>query len=253
LYLAATEGTNPATSLKFQRYVAIDSPVRLRYAATNLDQFYRAPLAWPAGERTADIENIFLKVAALATQPPAPGTSLPFNAIESRFLIGLSFRLAMRDIIFSSQLRHNQGILQQPLKRSSRRAVYREILKYSFRDYIDKFATPYDKTLGIDITDPDVLKRGTDLTTYTAELQANPDIRLVLNRNDIFLAETDVAWVESTFAPSQWTLFPDGGHLGNLSQPAVQRAILRALDGLGLPPGKPVKHADRSSNNGSGI
>src|SRR5271163_1506715 len=46
---------------------------------------------------------------------------------------------------------------------------------------------------------------GTDLTTHTAELQANPDIRLVLNRNDIFLAETDIAWVESTFAPSQMT------------------------------------------------
>jgi ABC-type transporter lipoprotein component MlaA/pimeloyl-ACP methyl ester carboxylesterase len=238
LFLAATTATNPAPPIKFQRYVAIDSPVRLRYAATNLDQFYRAPLAWPAEERTANIENIFLKVAALATQPPAPVSSLPFNAIESRFLIGLSFRLGMRDIIFSSQLRHNQGILQLPLKRSSRRAVYNEILKFSFRDYIDKFATPYDKTRGIDITDPDVLKRGTDLTTYTAELRANPDIRLVLNRNDIFLAESDVEWVESTFAPARRTLFSDGGHLGNLSQPAVQQAILHALDGLKQTAGK---------------
>jgi pimeloyl-ACP methyl ester carboxylesterase len=238
LFLAATTATNPAPSIKFQRYVAIDSPVRLRYAATNLDQFYRAPLAWPAGERTADIENIFLKVAALATQPPAPGSSLPFNAIESRFLIGLSFRLGMRDIIFSSQLRHNQGILQQPLKRSSRRAVYNEILKFSFRDYIDKFATPYDKTRGIDITNPDVLRRGTDLTTYSTELRANPDIRLILNRNDIFLAASDIEWVESTFASTRRTLFGDGGHLGNLSQPAVQQAILRALDGLKQTAGK---------------
>ena len=232
LFLAATERTNSANLIKFQRYVAIDSPVRLRYAATNLDQFYRAPLAWPAAERTADIDNLFLKVAALATQPPAPGTTLPFNAIESKFLIGLSFHLAMRDIIFSSQLRHNLGILQQPVKSSKRRFVYDEINKYSFRDYIDKFATPYDKTLGIDLTDPEVIKRGTDLTTYTTGLQANPNIRLVLNRNDIFLADSDVAWVESTFAPSQVTVFPDGGHLGNLSQPAVQQAILRALAGM---------------------
>jgi ABC-type transporter lipoprotein component MlaA/pimeloyl-ACP methyl ester carboxylesterase len=253
LFLAATEATNRVTLIRFQRYVAIDSPVRLRYAVTNLDQFYQAPLAWPAGERTADIENTFLKIAALAERPPVPGTSLPFNAIESKFLIGLSFRLAMRDIIFSSQVRNNQGILQHPIKSSSRRVIYDEILKYSFRDYIEKFATPYDKTRGIDITSPDVLKRGTDLTAYTAELQANPDIRLVLNRNDIFLAETDIAWVESTFAPSQLALFPDGGHLGNLSQPAVQQAILRALDGLGSPPAKPAKHADQGPNNGRGI
>jgi pimeloyl-ACP methyl ester carboxylesterase len=249
LFLAATEATNTEPLIKFQRYVAIDSPVRLRYAATNLDQFYQAPLAWPAGERTADIENTLLKVAALAAQPPALGTNLPFNAIESKFLIGLSFHLTMRDIIFSSQSRHNQGVLQQLVKSSSRRVVYDEILKYSFRDYIDKFATPYDKTRGIDLSSPDVLKQGTDLTTYTAELQANPEIRLLLNRNDIFLAETDVAWVESTFAPSQLTLFPDGGHLGNLSQPAVQQAILRALDGLGLPQAKPAKHADQGSND----
>jgi ABC-type transporter lipoprotein component MlaA/pimeloyl-ACP methyl ester carboxylesterase len=244
LFLAATERTNSAALIKFQRYVAIDSPVRLRYAATNLDQFYRAPLAWPAAERTADIENLFLKVAALATQPPAPGTSLPFNAIESKFLIGLSFHLAMRDIIFSSQLRHNLGILRQPIKSSKRRFVYDEINKYSFRDYIDKFATPYDKTLGIDLTDPEVIRRGTDLTDYTTELQANPNIRLVLNRNDIFLADIDVAWVESTFATSQLAVFPDGGHLGNLSQPTVQQAILRALDGLGSP--QEQKHAQHS-------
>src|SRR5277367_296944 len=253
LFLAATEATNPAPLIKFQRYVAIDSPVRLRYAVTNLDQFYQAPFAWPAGERTADIENTLLKVTTLAAQPPAPGTSLPFNALESKFLIGLSFRLTLRDIIFSSQSRHNQGVLQQPIKSSSRRAVYEEILKYSFRDYINKFASPYDRSQGIDLTDPHVGQWGTDLTTHTAELQANPDIRLVLNRNDIFLAETDIAWVESTFPPSQLKLFPDGGHLGNLSQPAVQLAILRALDGLGLPPAKQVKNLDRGSNNGSGI
>ena len=243
LLLAATERTNSAALIKFQRYVAIDSPVRLRYAATNLDKFYRAPLAWPASERTADIENLFLKVATLATQPqpPAPGTPLPFNAIESKFLIGLSFHLGMRDIIFSSQLRHNLGILQQPLKSSKRRFAYDEINKYSFRDYIEKFVTPYDKSLGIDITDIDVLRHGTDLTIYTPELQANPKIRLVLNQNDIFLADSDVAWVESTFAPSQVTVFPDGGHLGNLGQPAVQQAILRALDGLGSPPERSAK------------
>jgi ABC-type transporter lipoprotein component MlaA/pimeloyl-ACP methyl ester carboxylesterase len=253
LFLAATGVSNGLPLLKFQRYVAIDAPVRLRYAVTNLDQYYKAPLAWPGGERAVDIENTLLKVAALAVQSPAQRAELPFNAIESKFLIGLGFRLTLRDIIFSSQLRHNQGILQQPVKKSRRQAVYDEILKFSFRDYIDKFVTPYDATRGIDVENQDVVKRGTDLTTYTDELQANPNIRLILNRNDFLLADEDVAWVESTFAPSQVTLFPDGGHLGNLSQPAVQRAILRALDGLGVQQTKPTKHVDKGSNNRSGI
>jgi pimeloyl-ACP methyl ester carboxylesterase len=233
LFLAAQAATNEAPLVKFERYVAIDSPVNLRSSVTNLDQFYLGPLAWPARERTADIENTLLKVVALSAQSPKPGSVLPFNAIESRFLIGLGVRLTLRDAIFSSQLRHNQGILKHPLEKSRRRAAYDEIMHYSFRDYIDKFATPYDATKGIDLANPVIVKNATDLQVYTAELQANHNIRVIANRNDVLLAAGDLAWIEATFAPAHVTLFEHGGHLGNLSQPAVQRAILGALDGLG--------------------
>jgi len=238
LYMAATEATNQSPLLKFERYVSIDSPVRLRYAVTNLDSYYKAPMAWPAAEREADIENLLIKVAVVATRPELQKAPLPFNAIESQFLIGLSFRLSLRDIIFSTQLRHNQGILQQPLKKSRRWAAYDEILNYSFRNYIDLFATPYDRTLGIDLKDPETLKLGTDLRAYTAGLRDNPDIRIILNRNDLLLADSDIGWIEDTFAHSLVTEFPDGGHVGNLAQPDVQQAILRALDGLGAAPAK---------------
>jgi ABC-type transporter lipoprotein component MlaA/pimeloyl-ACP methyl ester carboxylesterase len=236
LFMAGTEATNTAGLIPFQRYVAIDSPVRLRYAATNLDSYYQAPMSWPAAEREVNIHNTLLKVAALAAQPGLAKTNLPFNTIESQFLVGLSFRLSLRDIIFSSQLRHNQGILQSPIKNSRRRAAYDEILNYSFRDYIQKFATPYDRSLGLDLTDPEVSQRGTDLEAYTDGLRANPNIRVILNRNDLFLNGGDLAWIETTFARSQVTEFPNGGHVGNLAQPEVQHAILQALDGLGATP-----------------
>jgi hypothetical protein len=189
-----------------------------------------------AAERKAKIHNTLLKVAALAAQPGMTNKNLPFNTLESQFLVGLSFRLSLRDIIFSSQLRHNQGILQSPIKNSRCRAAYDEILNYSFRDYIQKFATPYDRTLGIDLTDPEVSRRGTDLEVYADGLKANPNIRVILNRNDLFLNADDLAWIETTFAPSQATEFPNGGHVGNLAQPEVQKAIIQALDGLGATP-----------------
>jgi ABC-type transporter lipoprotein component MlaA len=233
LFLAAQPATNDAPLLKFERYVAIDTPVRLRYAVTNVDQFYDAALAWSAAERTANIENMLLKVVAVSEQSPEQRSALPFNAIESRFLIGLAFRLSLRDIIFSSQLRHNQGVLKQPIKKSRREAAYDEIMQYSLWQYIQQFAKPYDKARGIDLGDPEVVERGTDLRTYSAALQENSKIRVIANRNDLFLAPEDVAWVENTFAPANVTLFEHGGHLGNLAQANVQQAILRALDGLG--------------------
>lgn len=245
LFMAAQAATNVSPLVKFERYVAIDSPVNLRYSVTNLDQFYQGPLAWPAAERTVDIENTFLKVVALSEQPPKPGSGLPFNAIESRFLIGLGLRLTLRDIIFSSQLRHNEGILKMPLKKSRRMAAYDEILHYSFLDYINKFAIPYDKTLGIDMADPDVVEKATNLRPYAAELQSNTNIRVIANRNDILLDPGDLEWIESTFAADRVTLFEHGGHLGNLSEPTVQRAILGALDGLGAVQDNSKKEASR--------
>jgi hypothetical protein len=218
--------------VKFERYVAIDTPVRLRYCVTNVDQFYQAALAWPADERTANIENTLLKVVAVSKEPPQQRANLPFNAIESRFLVGLAFRLTLRDVIFSSQLRHNQGVLRQPLKKSKRRAAYNEIMQYSLWDYIQKFATPYDKARGIDLGNQETVEKGTDLRTYTAAFQGNQNIRVVANRNDLFLAKEDVEWIESTFGSAHVALFDHGGHLGNLAEPAVRQAILDALKGL---------------------
>jgi ABC-type transporter lipoprotein component MlaA len=232
LFMAAQTATNEAPLLKFDRYVAIDAPVRLRYCVTNVDQFYQAALAWPAKERTANIENTLLKVVSVSEEPPQQQANLPFNAIESRFLIGLAFRLTLRDMIFSSQLRHNQGVLRQPLKKSKRRAAYNEIMQYSLWDYIQKFATPYDKARGIDLGNQETVEKGTDLRTYTAAFQGNQNIRVVANRNDLFLAKEDVEWIESTFGSAHVALFDHGGHLGNLAEPAVRQAILDALKGL---------------------
>jgi hypothetical protein len=60
-------------------------------------------------------------------------------------------------------------------------------------------------------------------------LRANPNIRVIVNQNDFLLADEDLAWLHATFAPDRLTVFPQGGHLGNLSNPLVQKAILAAL------------------------
>jgi hypothetical protein len=124
-------------------------------------------------------------------------------------------------------------VLEHPLKKSRRHLAYNEIMHYSFLDYINKFAFPYDKTRGIDMTNPEIVRAATDLRSYTDELKANRKIRLIANRNDFLLSAEDLRWIETTFDPSEVTLFEHGSHLGNLSQAAVQHSILEALDGLG--------------------
>jgi ABC-type transporter lipoprotein component MlaA/pimeloyl-ACP methyl ester carboxylesterase len=237
LFVAAAEPSNQPPLLRFDRYVAINTPVRLLHGVAMLDQFYRAPLDWPPAERTGDLENTFLKVAALSKNTLTPQTSLPFNAIESKFLIGLTFRFTLRDIIYSSQRRNNQRILQHAILDFRREPVYREILQYSYQDYFDQFAVPYYQARGLAAPAAELEKAG-DLRTYQAGLRANPDIRVIVNQNDFLLSDEDLAWLRATFSPEELTVFPQGGHLGNLSNPAVQKTILAAL--AGLKPARPA-------------
>jgi pimeloyl-ACP methyl ester carboxylesterase len=229
LFVAATEPTNQLPLIKFDRVVAINTPVRMAYGISKLDEFYRAPLNWPDAERADDIENTFLKVAALSKLSLTPRSSLPFSAIESKFLIGMTFRFMLRDIIYSSQRRNNEGVLQHRIRNFRRTPVYQEILKYSYQDYFEKFAVPYYQARGMASPAAETLEKAGDLRTYDAGLRANPDIRIIVNQNDFLLTDEDLAWLHATFAPEQLTVFAQGGHLGNLSNPTVQKAILAAL------------------------
>jgi hypothetical protein len=74
------------------------------------------------------------------------------------------------------------------------------------------------------------------LRTYASSLGTNPNIRLVMTRNDILVANEDLEWLEATFDSERMTIFEKGGHLGNLNHPAVQKAILKALATLKPPP-----------------
>lgn len=218
--------------MKFDRIVAINTPVRMLHGISKLDEFYQAPAAWAAGERTANIENTFLKVAALTKNSMRPRTTLPFDAVESQFLIGLTFRLILRDVIYSSQRRNNQGVLKQPVQRWRRAEVYDEILQYSFAEYFERFVIPYYQERGVDLTRETVRDSATDLRSQSGRLGDNPNIRLILSRNDFLLTPEDLEWVRTTFKAENVKVFERGGHLGNLNNPAVQEAIVEALEGL---------------------
>jgi ABC-type transporter lipoprotein component MlaA len=231
LFVAASAATNQSL-LRFDRYVAIDTPVRLNYGMSKLDEFYNAPLAWPEEERTANIENTFLKIASSGQGSLKPRSAVPLGEVESKFLIGLTFRFILRDILFSSQQRTNQGILQRPIRKRRRGPVYQEILQYSYHDYFQKFAIPYYQARGIDLATPEALEKAGDLKSLGDGLKTNAAVRILVNENDFLLPREDLEWLRTTFGPERLTVFERGGHLGNLGQPEVQKAILRALEGL---------------------
>ena len=229
LRIAANEAQSKGELITFDRYVAIDMPVNLKHGFKELDSYVNAPLKWPEAERQQRINNTLHKVSYALLSRSKPEQPVMFDGDESKYLIGLAFRVGLRDIIFESQSRNNFGVLQTPVSSWRREAVYDEILDYSFNDYFERFAVPYYQQQNVSM---DKLEKDVDLRSQESKLRAQSKVRVIINQNDFLLRAKDVAWLRSTFPSSRLTVFPDGGHLGNIGEPKVQNAILKSLNGL---------------------
>ncbi len=215
--------------LKFDRYVAINMPVDVRYGVEQLDSFADIPLKWPEDGRQSRVNNTLHKVSYGFMSKKPPEQQVMFDGDESKYLIGLAFRFGLRDIIYDSQSRNDLGVLQAPISSFHREPVYEEIMKYSYRDYFLRFAVPYYQQKGVSMND---LLKEANLRAHANKLRAQSKIRIITNENDFLLQSKDVAWLRSTFPKSRLTVFPEGGHLGNIGEPKVQQVILKGLEGL---------------------
>ena len=230
LQIAAREKSQSKDLLVADRYVAINSPVDLTIGAGFLDAFYKAPLQWPQDERNARINETTSKaLMMLAPTQRAKSSPVVFGGNESKYLIGLNFRFILRDAIFSSQSRQNLGKIQAPLSSWNRNSAYDEISNWSYSDYFHKLVVPYYASRGISALE--ILSEA-DLRKKSSQLRSNDKVRVISNRNDFLLGPDDAAWLKSTFRGKKLTMFPNGGHLGNLNSPPMRAAILESLKGL---------------------
>lgn len=229
LRIAVNEAKAAKDLLRFDRYVAIDAPVDLIHGGKVVDALQDAPMEWPAEKRQALINNTLHKATLSGALNAKPNTPLPFDDIESKYLIGLTFRITLRDIIFSSQRRNNMGVLRTPLDPWRREPAYQEIMDFSYRDYLFKFAAPYYQKQGLGLK---ALLSEANLRKHEGILRGQSKVRILVNRNDFLLPPEDLAWLRGTFPPSRLTVFPNGGHLGNLKDPMVEKAVIDALGGL---------------------
>lgn len=248
MMLAARHETEPSQRVQFDRYIAINPPVNLLHGMEALDSFYNVALNWPADERTARIDQAFRKVALLVAAGAANSENddaakapsvLPFDRTESGFLVGFAYRTILRDIIYSSQSRHNLGVIQQPIRKYRRAAVYDEIKKYNYSDYLEHFLVPYYKNGGYRTADglstpvnSDEIVASANLRNFTVGLRRIPDLRIIASDDDFLLRDGDINWMRSLVPASHMKVMSKGGHMGHLAAEPGQRAVVESLDGL---------------------
>ena len=229
LFVASLERT--AGGFHPDRIVAIDPPVDLLHAVKAIDDYYRTLLNWPSSERKKRMELVLDRAITLAKAKYRADVKLPFTADESKFLIGYFYRTILLDVIFSSQKKQNLGVLRVPLGDWRRQPTYDALMQYSYIDYLDQFVLPYYlKREGRGVPRDEFIARA-GLKAIEPDLKTNQKIRVFVDSDDFILAPGDVDWLRATLG-ERLTVFPNGGHLGNLHFTEVQEKIMRAFDGL---------------------
>lgn len=226
-------GADPHGLLEFDLYLALNPAVSIEYALLQLDRFYNAPLIFPPEERALRIEQLFGKVLYLSHGDLEPGTRLPFTELESRFLIGMAFRLDLQFLILQSQDLFDSGVLLTKRSRLHMAPAFREASEYSYMEYFYAFVLPYfaerDPDVTFDMDGAQLLFERSSLRSVADALEANDRVRVFTNENDFLLRPEDVEWLRERFG-SRLTLSPEGGHLGNLYREYLQSVIGELMD-----------------------
>lgn len=236
LFLAAgdSDGQDAAPSddlprPPYHRFVAISPPVDPVHALGALDDFYNAPLRWPADVREDRITETLYKAAIVAEQGLDELPGLPFDEIESSFLIGLGFRNILQNAIFVSQRRHDLGILQSPYRWSPRGALYDEIWGFGYADYMERFVLPYVESRRGNASPFGDLAVSAGLRSMEHPLAADPRVVVITNSDDFVLGPEDRQWLRSTFG-KRLVAFPKGGHMEGLFRAGARSALARLFD-----------------------
>ncbi len=211
----------------FSRYVAINPPLDAQYALEMLDSYYQAPLDWPDDQRARKMNETLYKAMLLSHGSLTPDTELPFSATESHYIIGLYYHLTLRDIIYASQKRQNLGVIDRDFNATARDPLYAEINNYLWVDYLDQFVLPYDQRQMPGMTARQLIDTA-GVWSIGPRLRENPDVRVFTNSTDFLLGPHDIERLRELIG-DRLTVFPGGGHVGNLYKPDVQEKIMQSI------------------------
>ena len=138
-------------------------------------------------------------------------------------LIGFSFRISSSNMIFTSDVMSQYGLIVPPgttLRQSTPLDdFFRQTLHTSFVDYYNKYFYPFYKAQTPSITS-DQLQHQMSLRSIADYLRGADKVALMTNNDDLILAPGEVDFLQDTFG-ARATIWPTGGHCGNMEQKDV--------------------------------
>lgn len=149
-----------------------------------------------------------------------------FTREELQFVIAEYLQTLLPELVYVTQAIRDQQVLTAP--RDQVRKRLQEAKGMTFTDYSDKIAVPlWRLETGRPDADADTFSDQGSLAPILGRLLGNPRVYIMHNADD-FLADRKSLEQLKEAMGSQVTLYPYGGHLGNLWYPQNKESI-RAL------------------------
>ncbi len=236
IYIAAENLKADSDLIHFDRCIAINPPVSLRYAMGQLDDFYNVFADLPKDVQLKEVKHVVRRVLEMSGRDHLqPSAEISFSDEEAKFLIGLAFRVTLQGVIFQAEDLQVSNVLQSEWSKWDRSAVYQEISAYSFLEYYYGFVLPFyaarSSEISLDSSGAELMFEQCDLRSLDPAIWDGTFIRVYTNENDFLLQMNDLQWLRST-VHQECHHFVQGGHLGNLFLPAVQDEIMQSLNDL---------------------
>lgn len=141
-----------------------------------------------------------------------------FSEEETGGLIGLTFRINLAGIIFTSDVLKNSGYVVPKNKvlefTDSTFEYFLVSTHLSYFEYFDEYFYPFFKKKRPELT-KQALIDSLDLRSIGDYLKSSPKFGVMTNKNDFILTQPDLDYLAELFG-ERFKLYPRGGHLGNL-------------------------------------
>jgi pimeloyl-ACP methyl ester carboxylesterase len=215
-------------SFVFDQVLLINPPVNLFRSARVLDRLFEEQIPSIAAFNTLfnHLMQVFSEFYSPA-QPMSLSEDLVYQIYKRRpppdstleALIGAAFRLTSMNLMFTSDVMAQVGVLVAPDRRlgvtDSLTPYFKASMQLSFEDYAHRVIYPYYRETSPGITFEQLVVHDS-LRTIGNYLRSNPNIGLMHNSDDILLSEGDLEYLESVFG-ERARIYPKGGHCGNLA------------------------------------
>jgi pimeloyl-ACP methyl ester carboxylesterase len=229
-------------SLRFSKVLLINPPYNLYSSMQLLDEMLYKAL--PNGINDADkfVKSAVARLSSMSqssdalnfqnerTLLDAYNTYKPSDA-RLATTIGLSFRLAAADMIFTSDVMCHCNYIfpgNQDFTTSTSLNHYLAVaLRTSFRNYFYDIYTEQFLSEDRRLNRQSLIGENS-MQSLAGYLAAHPKIGLMTNRDDVILAPGELEKLVALFK-GDVMIYPNGGHLGNLEAPAVTYHIVEFM------------------------